>query len=82
MAHNKRLYGFGQKRVQFNGKKGYSSTRIEKKGTPLGLGPKKDTQQLIYVVQNKKCGESPFFALNLRGVHFFGHPPNNIVKSA
>ena len=32
------------KRVQFNTNR--------KKGTPLGLGPKKDTQQLTYVVQN------------------------------
>ena len=41
-----------KKGTQFNGKKGYSSTRIEKKGTPLSLCPKKDTQQLMYVVQN------------------------------
>ena len=34
-----------QKRVQFN------TNRI-KKVTPLGLGPKKGTQQLMYVVQN------------------------------
>ena len=32
-----------QKRVQFKTNK--------KKGTPLGLGPKKDTQKLTYVVQ-------------------------------
>ena len=42
VAH-KRLYVFGQKRVQFNGRKGCSSKRLEKKGTPLGLGPRKDT---------------------------------------
>ena len=70
----KRLYVFGQKRVQFNGQKGYSSTRIEKKGTPLGLGQKKDTQQLMYVVQNKQCGESPFLAQNHRFYPFLAIP--------
>ena len=55
------VYVFGQKgynsmakRVQFNTNR--------KKGTPLVLGPEKDIQQLTYVVQNKKSGESPFLA--------------------
>jgi len=42
-SSTKRLYVFGQNRVQFNGRKGCSSKRLEKKGTPLGLGPRKDT---------------------------------------
>ena len=48
----KKIYMFLAKKGYNSMAKGYSSTRIEKKGTPLGLGPKKDTQQLTYVVQN------------------------------
>ena len=64
----KKGYNSMAKRVQFNKnrKKGYTTSR---------LGPKKDTQQLTYVVQNLKCGESPFLARNHRGVPFFGHGP-------
>ena len=51
--------GWLTKGSMFLAKKGYNSmakkgtvTHEEKKGTSLGLGPKKDTQQLTYVVQN------------------------------
>ena len=51
VAH-KNLFVFGQKRVQFNGNKGYSSTRIEKRGTPLRFRAKRGHTAVSYVVQN------------------------------
>ena len=53
---------FRQKRVQFNGKKGHSSTRIEKKSTPLGLGP--------HTAVNVCRAE-----LKMRRISFFGPNP-------
>ena len=58
VAH-KSLYVFGQKRVQFNGNKGYSSTRIEKKGyTSKVQGQKKGTQQFRMSCRIKKSANA------------------------
>ena len=62
---------FWPKKGTFQWQKGYSSTRIEKMGTPPGLGPKKEIRRIFNFARHTLTAVCPFLALNLEVDPFF-----------